>query len=110
MKLLHKMILPLIAVAGLALATPAQAYRHHGHFFRGRVVVAYPGYAYNYSPGYYGYYTPGYYNGYYAPAYYAPYYGGGGVTFAFGGHRGYGYSYRGGGYRGGYSRGGGHHR
>ena len=119
MKLLHKLILPVFALATLTLATPAQA--GWFPFFRGRVVVAAPAYySYRapvyygyrrpvyytsgyYAPGYYntGYYAPGYY-GYYGPSYYGPYYGGG-ATFAFGGRGGYYHGgYRGyGGYRGG---------
>jgi hypothetical protein len=100
MKMLRKLALVGVALATLSLATPAQAFWFP--FFRGRVVVGYPGY---YRPVYYGYYNPYYYNYYYGPGYYGGYYGPG---FAFGGHY-----YRGGygGYRGGYGgfRGGGGH-
>jgi len=88
MKTFHKILLALVAVAGLSLATPAQA-----GWFHHRVFV---GHRYYYGPAYYGYYNP-----YYAPyyGYYGPYYGGG-VTFAFGGGH-----YWHGGWHGGY-----HHR
>jgi hypothetical protein len=88
MKLLHKFALSLVAVAGLALATPAQArWFPFPPFFLPRavhVVLPYPVY---YAPAYYGYYGPG--------PYYAPYYGGR-VVYSVGG-RGYwrgGYWYR----------------
>jgi hypothetical protein len=72
MKTLHKVLLALVAIAGLTFATPAQARWFHHHVFIGGF----------YGPAYYGYYNP-----YYAPYYgyyYGPYYGGG-ATFAFGG-------------------------
>jgi hypothetical protein len=94
MKLLHKLALSLVVVAGLTFATPAQAWWFHGP----RVVV---GFGYPYYAGYY----PGYYGYYYGPAYYGYYpYGGYYGGFAFGGHyyhgyRGYYHGYRGGRHR-----------
>lgn len=92
MKLIHKLILPLVAAAGLTMATPAQAYWHHRHFFHGHIVY---GYGYPYYASYYGPYFGPYYGGYYG----GPYYGGG---FAFGGHGYYHGGGRGGGFRGGH--------
>jgi len=71
MKYLHKLVLPLVFLAALAVATPAQAHGyHHRHYYR-HYSYGYPGYSYG--PRYY-------YSGYYGPYY------GGGITFAFGGH------------------------
>jgi len=53
MKTIQKIVLGIIAVAGLTLVPPANAYNHHGR--------------YAYHHGYYGYY--------YGPHFY-PYYGG----------------------------------
>lgn len=91
MKFLHKLALPLVIVAGLAFATPAQARWRHHHY----VVVGY-GAPYYYGPAYYGY-------PYYAPyyGYYGPSWGGG---YAFGGHY-----WHGGHGHGGYGHGHGHH-
>ncbi len=84
MKLIHKLLLPLVAVGALCIATPAQAgWFHHRHF-----IHAYYGYGYGY-PTYYG---PGYY-AYGYPYYYGPRFGGG---FAFGGHGYYHRGFRGG--------------
>jgi hypothetical protein len=76
MKLLHKLALPLVVIAALAMATPAQArWWRHRVFYGGYYGYGYP---YYYGPGYFGaYYGAPYYG------YYGPYYGGG---FAFGGH------------------------
>jgi hypothetical protein len=88
MKMLHKLILPLVAIAALTFATPAQAHRFHRHgFVGGYYGRGYPSYGY-YSPYYSPYY--GYYGG--------PYYGG--YSFGFGGHGGY--SHRGYGGHGGH--------
>jgi len=93
MKLLHKIILSVVALATLSLATPAQARWFHHHAFVGW------GYPYYYGPGYYGYYAP--YYGYPYYGYYGPSWGWGG-GYAFGGHH----------WHGGYGHGGhwGHHR
>ena len=98
MKTLHKLILPLVALAAFCFSTtPAQAYwgRHHGVFVWGGG-RSYAGY---YGPAYYPYYNPYY-------GYYGPYYGGGAVVFGgWGGHYGYGHhGYYGHGYRGGFHR------
>jgi len=89
MNIIRNTILGVVGLAGFAMATPAQAhdhYRGHGNYYYRsgpRVHVAY-GSSYYYSRPYYSSYDP----------YYRPYYGysyGPGVTFAFGGHRGYYY-------------------
>ncbi len=92
MNIVRNVILGVVALGGFALATPAQAhdhYRHHYYYRSGpRVGVtfgspyyySYRPYYYSYDPYDYGYYRPyGYYN-------YGP-----GISFAFGGHRGYYY-------------------
>jgi hypothetical protein len=117
-KILHKLALIAVAVAGVSFATPkAQAFWPFSHV---RVVVGYPGYYANYyGPGYaYGYpgyyYGPTYYGNYYG-GYYGPNYYGTGVSVGFGGHGYYrgGYGnygggryYGGGSFRGGSGRGG----
>ena len=94
MNVFRNLILGVVALGGFALATPAQAhdhYRYYGHryYHSGpRVAVTFGSpYYYSYNPYYYDYYRPYPYYGYsYGP----------GVSFAFGGHRGY--YYRGGHY------------
>jgi hypothetical protein len=73
MKLLNKLILPLVVLAGLMLATPAQARWHHHYYHHYYSSYGYP------------YYGPAYYGGPYYGYYGGPYYGSG-VTVAFGGH------------------------
>lgn len=97
MNIIRNTILGVVALGGFALATPAQAHDHHrghDHSYRGhyyyrsgpRIGITY-GSPYYYRPYYYSY-DPGYYS-YYRPY---PYYSyGPGVSFAFGGHRGYYY-------------------
>ena len=101
MNLIQTTILGVVALGGFALATPAQARDHHrshdrshGHYYyrsSPRVGVTFGSpYYYSYRPSYYSY-DP-YYYGYSQPyyTYSRPYYSyGPGVTFAFGGHRGY---------------------
>jgi len=95
MNILRTTILGVVALGGFALATPAQARDHHyyGHsYYRSgpRVGVTFGSpYYYSYRPYYYSYDEPYYYNSYYRPY---PYYSyGPGISFAFGGHRGYYY-------------------
>ncbi|HSI16012.1 MAG TPA: hypothetical protein VK961_28445 [Chthoniobacter sp.] len=102
MNILRTTILGVVALGGFALATPAQARDHHyygrsyGHsYYRSgpRVGVTFGSpYYYSQRPYYYSYSEP--YYGYSQPyyTYSRPYYGyGPGVSFAFGGHRGYYY-------------------
>ena len=96
MNIIRNSILGVVALAGFAMATPAQAYDHYRyyghHYYRSgpRVGVTFGSpYYYSYRPYYYSYSDPYYDYGYARPY---PYYGyGPGVTFAFGGHRGYYY-------------------
>jgi hypothetical protein len=89
MNIIRNTILGVVGLAGFAMATPAQAHDHYrGHYYYRsgpRVHVTYGSpYYYSYRPYYYSYDDP----------YYRPYYGysyGPGLSFAFGGHRGYYY-------------------
>jgi hypothetical protein len=94
MNIVRNVILGVVALAGFAIATPAQAYDHYYHGYhhyyhsgpRFAVTFGTP-YYYSYRPYYYSY-DPYYYD------YYRPYYGysyGPGISFAFGGHHGYYY-------------------
>jgi hypothetical protein len=72
MKTIHKLLLGAIAIAGLAVATPANAYDHNYH--HGKYVYHHGHYGYYYGHAFYPYYAGPY------PYYYGPYYGPGVVV------------------------------
>ncbi len=92
MNVFRNLILGVVALGGFALATPAQAHDHHHYYYGHRYYRSGPRVGVTFgSPYYYSYGDPYYYD-YYRP--YPRYYGysyGPGVTFAFGGRRGYYY-------------------
>jgi len=67
MKTIHKILLGLVAIAALAMGTPANADDHHSH--HGRYVYHHGHYGYYYGPRFYPYYAGP------SPYYYGPYYG-----------------------------------
>jgi len=98
MSILKKLTVGALALAGLSLATPAQADWHHHYYSHHHYYYGHP------RVYYYGYSRPYYYSPYYYDDYSYPYYYGGpsyNFSFGFGGHRG--------GWGGGHWHGGGGH-